>query len=313
MFEIEEMKFRKEKTQGVQKVHPGLKSVTNAGDDTKQNKAEDKKQWKDKKQMDSIRTKMLIGTKGLEHLAKSKVCLFGLGGVGGFIFEALVRSGVGSITVIDKDIFDESNLNRQLLSTEKTVGLSKVDCAIQRAKEIDPICKIDGKEIFYLPETKDSVDLKTYDYVIDAVDTVTAKLLIVEEAKRANVPVISCMGTGNRLDPSQLKVADIYETSNCGLARQMRKELRKRGVSSLTCVYSTEPALEVRSETLGNDASKNEASDTTGPGDVETTEQKPPRKDTPGSMIFVPAAAGMLIASVVVRELQGGPSDKQGV
>ncbi len=229
------------------------------------------------------RLKLLIGTDAVEKLAQSHVIVMGVGGVGGFAACGLARSGVGSLTLIDRDIYDETNLNRQIGALDSTIGKSKVEAMKQRIAEINPHCCVTARQLLYLPETKDSLDFSSYDYVIDAVDTMTAKLLIIEEAQRAATPVISIMGTGNKLDPTALAVADIAETRICPLARILRKELRRRGIHHVPVVYSTE------------------RSRMPGAADGHTTPVK--RGTPPASAIFVPATAGMIAASQVVRNL----------
>ena len=224
------------------------------------------------------RTELIIGKDGLERLRCSHVIVFGLGGVGGYVVESLVRSGIGNITIVDNDSIAVSNLNRQIIALNSTIGLSKVDAFEQRILDINPNCKVTKLKLFYLPENADSIDLSLYDYVIDCIDTVTAKIELAVRCNALGVPIISSMGTGNKLDPSLLRVADISKTSVCPLARVMRRELSKRGVRHLKCVYSTEEPV------------KADASDEEG-------------KRVPGSTAFVPSSAGLLIASVVVREL----------
>ena len=220
------------------------------------------------------RTERLLGAEAMRQLAESRVAVFGVGGVGGYVVEALVRSGVGALDLVDSDTVCLSNLNRQIIATEQTLGQYKVDAARERAAQIHPACRVRTYRMFYLPETADRFDFSVYDYVVDAVDTVTAKLSIIERAKAAGVPVISSMGAGNKLDPSAFRAADLYETSVCPLARVMRRECRKRGITSLKVVYSTEQPI-------------------TPQGDART----------PGSTAFVPSAAGLLIAAEVVKDL----------
>ena len=225
------------------------------------------------------RTRLIFGDEAMSRLRRSRVAVFGLGGVGGYAAETLVRSGVGTLDLIDSDTVCESNLNRQILALRSTIGKYKADAAAERAADIDPECKTNVYKLFFLPENKDLFDFGQFDYVVDAVDTVTAKLAIIECANAAGVPVISCMGTGNKTDPTRLEVADISETSVCPLARVMRLECRKRGIKRLRVVYSKEPPVHtgVVDETTG--------------------------KAVPGSTAFVPSAAGLIIASEVVRYL----------
>lgn len=220
----------------------------------------------------SQRTRMLIGDEAVEKLKSSKVLIFGVGGVGSYVCEALARAGVGTLEIVDGDIVDMTNINRQLIALHSTVGRSKADVCAERMKDINPNINVIAKKCFYLPEKSDDFDFKSYDYIVDAIDNVTAKIDIIIRAKAAAVPVISSMGTGNKLDPASFKVADIEETKICPLAKVMRKELRKRGIKAVKVVYSEEEPVSV-----GN--------------------------RTPASISFVPAAAGLLIAQAVVRDL----------
>jgi len=227
------------------------------------------------------RVKALLGEKGFEKLKNSSVAVFGVGGVGGYAVEALVRSGIGTITVFDSDKVDESNLNRQIIATVDTIGKDKVDVIKERALSINPDVIIKTEKVFYLPENADKYDLTIYDYVIDAIDTVSAKLELISRAKGSGVPIISSMGTGGKLDPSKLKVADVYKTSGCPLARVMRKELKARGVKGVKVVYSDEQVA-INSEDVG---------------------KKADGKAAPASVIFVPAVAGLMLAREVVTDL----------
>ena len=186
------------------------------------------------------RTELLFGKKAMERLSSSRVAVFGIGGVGGFTVEALARSGVGAIDLIDHDKVCLTNINRQIIATHKTVGKYKVDAAAERILEINPDCKVTAHKIFYMPDTQDGFDFSPFDYIVDAIDTVTGKLLIAENAVKCGVPVISCMGAGNKLDPTAFEVADIFKTSVCPLAKVMRRELKKRGIERLKVVYSKE-------------------------------------------------------------------------
>ena len=224
-----------------------------------------------------LRTEALFGKDAMEKLKNSSVIVFGIGGVGGHTAEALVRSGVGKITLVDKDVFDETNLNRQIFSTVDAIGKSKTEIAEKRLKNINPDCAIKRFDIFYLPETSHLINLKEYDYVVDAIDTVTGKIEIITNAKKADIPVISSMGTGNKFDPSRLKIADIYKTDICPLARVMRREMKKRNIKSLTVVYSDEKPVESVKDNSGNRLTASNA--------------------------FVPSTAGILIASHVVYEI----------
>lgn len=224
-----------------------------------------------------VRTRNLIGDVAMEKLANARVAVFGVGGVGGHVVEALARSGVGAIDLIDSDTVAMSNINRQLIATLSTVGKYKVDAMKDRIADINPDCKVEAIRCFYLPETKDDFDFSQYDYVVDAVDTVTAKLQLVCEAKEKNVPIISSMGAGNKLNPAMFEVADIYKTSVCPLAKVMRRELKKRGITDLKVVYSKEEAIK--------------------PANSKGEER------VPGSTAFVPSVAGLIIASEVIKDL----------
>ena len=228
------------------------------------------------------RTRMLLGDEAMARLSRARVAVFGIGGVGGHVVEALARSGVGALDLIDSDRVVLSNLNRQIVATRDTLGMLKVDAAKARVLSIDPDCQVRTYPIFYLPETADQFDFSQYDYVVDAIDTVAGKLQLIAAAKAANVPVISAMGAGNKLDPTAFRVADIAETSVCPLARVMRRELKKRGIDHVKVVYSPEPAL-----------SPAPAAEDTG------------RRATPGSVAFVPAVAGLILAGEVVRDIAG--------
>lgn len=232
------------------------------------------------------RTALLLGREGLERLARSRVAVFGLGGVGGHAAEALARSGVGALDLIDKDTVSLSNLNRQLFATRSTLGRLKVDAARERLLDICPDTVIHTYPVFYGPDTASDFDFAQFDYVVDAIDTVTGKLQLIQQAQAAETEIISCMGAGNKLDPSAFRVADIYETSVCPLARIMRKELKRRGVKRLKVVYSTEPPREPEPELY-------RAVDLEG------------RRQVPGSNAFVPAAAGLILAGEVVKTLAG--------
>ena len=239
-----------------------------------------------------IRTRMLIGDAPLERLARAKVAVFGVGGVGGFCVEALARAGVGTLHLYDDDTVAESNLNRQIAALRSTIGRPKGEVLAQRVRDINPDCQVEAIRMFYLPENADSVDLARYDYVVDAIDTVAAKLELAVRCTALGVPIISAMGTGNKLDPTAFVVTDISKTQGCPLARVMRKELRKRGIQHLKVVYSTEePRTPIR-------PAQAEA-----PAGGDTRPGTTARRDTPGSISFVPAAAGLVLASAVVREL----------
>ncbi|MBO7698383.1 MAG: tRNA threonylcarbamoyladenosine dehydratase [Erysipelotrichaceae bacterium] len=242
------------------------------------------------------RTELIFGRDKMQKVYQSRVAVFGIGGVGGYVVEALARSGVGTIDVIDDDKVCLTNINRQLYATFKTVGQYKVDLAEERCKEINPKINVVKHRTFYMPETKDEFDFSQYDYVVDCIDTVTGKLQLVEQAKESKTPIISCMGAGNKTDPSQFKVSDIYKTSVDPLARVMRYELRKRKIRKLKVVYSTEKPIRPDDDL--------EISCRTHcicpPGTQRTCLV---RRDIPGSNAFVPPAAGLLIASEVVKDL----------
>lgn len=224
------------------------------------------------------RTVRLIGTAALDRLASSRVAVFGVGGVGGYAVEALARSGIGAIDVIDGDCVSLSNINRQILATHDTVGRPKVEVAAERIAQINPACKVTLHHIFFSPETEGLFDFSKYDYVADAIDTVTGKIAIILNAKQCGVPVISCMGAGNKLDATAFEVTDIYKTSVCPLARVMRQELKKRGVDGCKVVYSREvPAKSAISE----------------------------GKPVPASIAFVPSVAGLILAGEIIKDLAG--------
>ena len=236
------------------------------------------------------RTRLLLGDSGIQKLRNAHVALFGLGGVGGYAAEALARAGIGKLDLIDNDTVSLTNLNRQLLATHSTIGKYKVDVAAVRIADIDPTIEVRTFPIFYLPETQDQFDFSQYDYVLDAIDTVTGKLALIAQAKAANVPVISCMGTGNKLDASAFRVADISKTSGCALARIMRKECQKRGINGVKVVYSEELPLEPTSSPLDPSEPPAEGSS---------------RRSTPGSLSYVPGAAGLILAGEVIRDIVG--------
>ena len=228
------------------------------------------------------RTRMLLGDAAMDRLKRARVAVFGVGGVGGHVVEALTRSGVGALDLVDSDRVELSNLNRQIIATRDTLGMLKVDAAKARVLSINPDCQVQTHPIFFLPETADQFDFTQYDYVVDAIDTVAGKLQLIEAAKAAGVPVISSMGAGNKLDPTAFRVADISETSVCPLARVMRRELKKRGIDHVKVIYSTEPAL------------------SPAPAEEPTT-----RRATPGSVAFVPSVAGLILAGEVIKDIAG--------
>ena len=244
------------------------------------------------------RTELLLGKDAMERLTNAKVAVFGIGGVGGYVCEALVRSGIGSFDLIDDDKVCLTNLNRQIIATRKTVGQYKVDVMKQRMLDINPEVQVETHKCFFLPENAEEFPFQEYDYVIDAVDTVTAKLEIILQAKKYNVPVISCMGAGNKLDASQFRVADIYKTKMCPLAKVMRRELKKRGVRKLKVVYSEEKPIRPLEDTSIN--CRNHC--ICPPGAAHKCTE---RRDIPGSVAFVPAVAGLVLAGEVVKDLAG--------
>ena len=233
-----------------------------------------------------VRTRMLIGSDPVERLNNAKVAVFGVGGVGGFCVEALARAGIGALDLYDDDTVSESNLNRQIAALHSTLGQPKAEVMAARVRDINPNCSVRAIRMFYLPENGDSVDLSRYDYVVDCIDTVAAKLDLVTRCAALQVPIISAMGSGNKLDPSAFVVTDISKTEGCPLARVMRKELRKRGIHHLKVVYSKELALT--------------------PAQAEEEEGNAhPKRQTPGSNAFVPAVAGLILAGEVIKDLAG--------
>ena len=229
------------------------------------------------------RTELLLGAEGIEKLRKARIAVFGVGGVGGYAVEALARSGVGALDLIDDDTVSLTNINRQIIALHSTVGKPKVEVAAERVADINPACKVQTYRTFYTPETADDFDFTQYDYVIDAIDTVSGKIALAVQAQQAGTPLIASMGAGNKLDPTAFEVADIYATSVCPLARVMRRELRKRGIKKLKVVYSREEAM---TPLAGEEE----------PG----THQK---RVTPGSVAFVPSVAGLILAGEVIKDL----------
>ncbi|MBQ9827640.1 MAG: tRNA threonylcarbamoyladenosine dehydratase [Lachnospiraceae bacterium] len=231
------------------------------------------------------RTEMLIGSDAVDLLRTKRVAVFGIGGVGGYAAEALARAGVGTIDLIDSDTVAESNLNRQIIALTSTLGRPKSEVMAERIHDIDPGIKVNARQMFFLPETEDQIDFREFDYVLDAIDTVTGKIRLIECCREAGVPVISAMGAGNKLDPSAFRVADIYDTKVCPLAKVMRKELKKRGIEHLKVVYSEEPPLK---------------------GDAEAgTELKASGRPAPGSISFVPGVCGLIMVGAVIKDLAG--------
>lgn len=244
------------------------------------------------------RTQLLLGEDAIRRMSSARVAVFGIGGVGGYVCEALVRSGVGAFDLIDDDKVCLTNLNRQIIATRKTIGKYKVDVMKERMLEINPDADVRVHKCFFLPENEDEFDFSEYDYVVDAVDTVTAKLSLITKAKSAGVPVISSMGAGNKLDPGRFKIADIYETSVCPLARVMRRELKKRNIKDLKVVYSDEPAV-----TPIEDMSIScRANCVCPPGAAHKCTE---RRAIPGSTAYVPAVAGLMLAGEIVKDLSG--------
>ena len=244
------------------------------------------------------RTQLLLGDKAMQKLASSRVAVFGIGGVGGYTVEALVRSGIGALDLIDDDKICLTNINRQIFATRSTVGKYKVDVAAERIADINPNCKVTTYKTFYMPDTENEFDFTRYDYVVDAIDTVTGKLSLVKKAKAAGVPIISSMGAGNKLDPTAFEVADIYKTSVCPLAKTMRRELRRLGIDSLKVVYSKEEPVKPEQET----ETSCRHNCICPPGTVRKCTV---RRDIPGSNAFVPPAVGLIIAGEVIKDLTG--------
>ncbi len=241
------------------------------------------------------RTQLLFGVEAMERLAGSRVAVFGVGGVGGYTVEALARSGVGAIDLIDDDKVCLTNINRQIIALKSTIGKYKVDVAAERIHDINPDCKVTVYKTFFMPETADQFDFSQYDYVVDAIDTVTGKIEIIMQAKAAGVPVISSMGAGNKLDPTAFEVADIYKTSVCPLAKVMRRELKKRGVRKLKVVYSKEQPIRPF-EDMSISCRQHCVCP---PGTRKCTV----RRDIPGSTAFVPSVMGLIIAGEVIKDI----------
>ena len=248
------------------------------------------------------RTEMLLGESAMERLKNARVAVFGVGGVGGYVVEALARSGVGTLDLIDNDTVNLTNINRQIIALQNTVGRYKVDVAKERILEINPEANVNVYRTFYLPETAAEFHFEDYDYVVDAIDTVTGKLMLVEQAKEAATPIISSMGAGNKLDPTAFKVADIYATSVCPLAKVMRRECKKRGIDSLKVVYSEEVSLTplVNSQETATDTRTESVS-----GD-DSVNGESRRRSTPGSVAFVPSVVGLIVAGEVIKDLCKG-------
>ncbi len=234
------------------------------------------------------RTELLLGKEAMDKLSKSRVAVFGIGGVGGYTVEALVRSGVGTIDIIDNDKVCMTNINRQIYATRKTVGKYKVDVAAERIHDINPDAAVNAHRVFFAPETADQFDFSEYNYIVDAIDTVTGKIELVVKANAAGTPIISSMGAGNKLDPTAFEVSDIFKTSVCPLAKVMRYELKRRGIKKLKVVYSKEPPIKPIDGCGQNDIVTGEASH---------------RRQVPGSTAFVPSVVGLIIAGEVIKDL----------
>lgn len=248
------------------------------------------------------RTELLLGAAAMQRLAAARVAVFGIGGVGSFAAEAIARAGVGAMDVIDDDSICLTNINRQLLATHRTIGKKKAAVMKERILDINPRCNVTAHECFYGADSADAFDLSAYDYIIDAIDTVSSKLILIERAAAAKVPMISCMGAGNKLDPTRLMVADIYDTSVCPLARVMRRELKRRGIAALKVVYSKEEAVKpLESEELSC-----ESNCVCPPGAACSCST---RRQVPGSVSFVPPVAGFILAAEVVKDLVTGVAD----
>lgn len=259
------------------------------------------------------RTQLIFGEENMERLKSARVAVFGVGGVGGYVVEALARTGIGTLDIIDDDKVCESNINRQIIATHKTIGMYKVDVMKERILDINPDAVVNEYKTFYMPDTKDMFDFSQYDYVVDAIDTVTGKIQLVMQAKEAGTPIISSMGAGNKVNPAMFEVTDIYKTSVCPLAKVMRSELKKRGVKKLKVVYSKEKPI----KPLDSDASLEQitagnvsvTSENVATGNVsnESEPNRPgsKRRSTPGSNAFVPSTAGLIIASEVVKDILG--------
>ena len=247
------------------------------------------------------RTELLLGREAMEKLKNKRVIVFGVGGVGGYVCEVLARTGVGSIDLVDNDTVNESNINRQIIATRKTIGRYKVDVMAERINDINPGCRVNAHRMFFLPENSHEFDFREYDYVVDAVDTVTAKIQIITACHEAGTPVLSSMGAGNKLDPTKFQVADIYKTSVDPLARVMRRELKKRGIKKLKVVYSEEKAIKPLESVV--EESQTEESQTEHITLSETEKHRTGRRATPGSTSFVPSVAGLIIAGEVIKDL----------
>ena len=250
------------------------------------------------------RTQLLIGQDGIETLKNARVAVCGIGGVGGYTVEALARSGVGALDLIDDDKVCLTNINRQIIATRKNIGKYKVDVAEERIHDINPDCVVRTYKTFYMPDTADQFDFTSYDYVVDAIDTVTGKLELIEQAKKAGTPIISSMGAGNKMDPTAFEVADLYKTSVCPLAKVMRRECKKRGIRSLKVVYSKEEPI----RPLEDMSISCRSHCVCPPGTVRKCTE---RRDIPGSNAFVPSVVGLIIGGEVIKDLIHYEKEKQ--
>ena len=248
------------------------------------------------------RTELLLGGAALERLRNARVAIFGIGGVGGYVTEALARSGIFHLDLIDKDDVDLSNINRQIIALHSTVGRPKVEVMKERILDINPAAKVRTFQCFYLPETQNLFDFSQYDYIVDAVDTVTAKLALISQAKAAGKPIICSMGAGNKLDPTQFEVADISQTSVCPLARVMRQECKKRGLTGVKVVYSKEKPMQAPTEVVSTGSTTASSSTTASTANTAATANTG-GKPVPASCAFVPSVAGLIIASEVIKDL----------
>ena len=242
------------------------------------------------------RTELLLGRQAMEILARSRVAVFGIGGVGGYVCEALARSGVGAFDLVDDDRVCLTNLNRQIIATHETLGRLKTEVMAERIRQINPQADVRVRSCFFLPENADTFPFPDYDYVVDAVDTVAAKIALAVKCAETGTPLVSSMGAGNKLDPTAFRVTDIYRTKTDPLARVMRRELKKRGIRKLKVVYSEEPPIRPRGDTAGD-------------GPADDGRQPPPRQFVPGSTAFVPSVAGLILAGEVVKDLTAGAAD----
>lgn len=264
------------------------------------------------------RTELLLGKEAMETLQNARVAVFGIGGVGGYVVEALVRSGIGAIDLIDNDTVCLSNLNRQIIATQKTIGRYKVDVMKERILDINPQVSVHAHRCFFLPQTQDLFDFSKYSYVVDAVDTVTAKIQLVLQAQEAGVPVISSMGAGNKLDPTRFEVADIYQTSVCPLAKVMRRELKKRNVKKLKVVYSKEEPVKsmisgAADEASGASVSRGSEKDRQADETCKYGRRDAQRRAIPGSCAFVPSVVGLIIAGEIIRDLTKGAAGRMAL